>query len=104
METNISITIFNIESTFTHAPEVSFDEIDYRNEVDLKNAQESMLKEQFVKIEAFKMIRKALENCFKVNGPNGYEDCREIADKYMALLPESRATGFLGYQRNDPTK
>ncbi|ODQ48620.1 hypothetical protein PICMEDRAFT_14160 [Pichia membranifaciens NRRL Y-2026] len=92
------------ESEFKHAPSVSFDEIDYRNEVDLKKAQESMLKEQFVKIEVVKIVRKALENCFKVNGPNGYEDCREIADKYMALLPESRAQGYLGYQRNDPTK
>ncbi|GMM31105.1 hypothetical protein DAMA08_038500 [Martiniozyma asiatica (nom. inval.)] len=90
--------------TFKHAPEVSFDEIDYRNPVDLKNAQESMLKEQFVKIEYLKMVRKALENCWKVSGPNGYEDCRELADKYLALLPESRVQGYLGYQRNDPTK
>lgn len=89
---------------FQHAPEVSFDEIDYRNAADLKDAQESLLKEQFVKVEVVKIVRKALENCFKVNGPNGYEDCREIADKYMALLPESRASGYLGYQRNDPTK
>ncbi|GMM44657.1 hypothetical protein DAPK24_012320 [Pichia kluyveri] len=92
------------ESKFQHAPEVSFDEIDYRNANDLKKAQESLLKEQFVKVEILKIVRKSLENCFKVNGPNGYEDCREIADKYLALLPESRVSGYLGYQRNDPTK
>ncbi|VEU21282.1 DEKNAAC102596 [Brettanomyces naardenensis] len=89
---------------FQHAPEVSFDEIDYRNPQDLKAAQESMLKEQFVRVEMVKMVRKALETCFKVNGPNGYEECRNLADKYMDMLPDYRAQGYLGYQRNDPTK
>ncbi|QPG72838.1 hypothetical protein FOA43_000140 [Brettanomyces nanus] len=89
---------------FEHAPEVSFDEIDYRNHADLKAAQESMLKEQFVKVEMVKFVRKALENCFKVNGPNGYEECRNLADKYLDMLPECRAQGYLGYQRNDPKK
>ncbi|GMG48695.1 unnamed protein product [Ambrosiozyma monospora] len=83
---------------------ISFDEIDYRNTHDLRRAQESLLREQFVKIEALKIVRKALENCFKVNGPNGFEECRNLADKYLDLLPESRAQGYLGYQRNDPSK
>lgn len=89
---------------FQSNKDVSFDDIDYRNPVDLKAAQETLLKEQFVKVEYLKLVRKALENCWKVSGPNGYEDCRELADKYLALLPESRAQGYLGYQRNDPSK
>ncbi len=89
---------------FKKSPDVSFDEIDYRNPLDLKNAQESMLREQFIRIEALKMVRKALENCFRVNGPSGFEECRDLADKYLALLPNSRGEGFLGYQRNDPSK
>lgn len=96
--------LFFSDSKFQHAPQVSFDEIDYRNSNDLKAAQESLLKEQFVQIEVLKVVRKALENCFRVNGPNGYEDCREIADKYLNLLPDARASGYLGYQRNDPSK
>lgn len=89
---------------FQTSPNVSFDDIDYRDPVALKQAQETLLKEQFVKVEYLKLVRKALENCWKVSGPNGYEDCRELADKYLALLPESRAQGYLGYQRNDPSK
>ncbi|ODV83476.1 hypothetical protein CANARDRAFT_29925 [[Candida] arabinofermentans NRRL YB-2248] len=92
------------EATFKRSPDVSFDEIDYRNPMDLKNAQESMLREQFVRIEVFKMVRKALENCFRVNGPNAFEECRDLADKYLDMLPNSRAQGYMGYQRNDPSK
>ncbi|KAF6010374.1 hypothetical protein HII13_003148 [Brettanomyces bruxellensis] len=89
---------------FEHAPEVSFDEIDYKNPNELKAARESMLKEQFVRVEMLKIVRKALETCFQVNGPNNYEECRNLADKYLDMLPDHRAQGYLGYQRNDPSK
>lgn len=90
--------------SFKQSPNVSFDNIDYNDPIALKNAQESLLREQFVKIEIVKTVRKALENCFRVAGPNANEDCREIAEKYMNMLPDGRAQGFLGYQRNDPSK
>ncbi|KAG7880858.1 hypothetical protein KL905_002274 [Ogataea polymorpha] len=89
---------------FKKSPDVSFDDIDYRDPLELKKAQESLMREQFIKLEVLKIVRKALENCFKVNGPNAYEDCRNLANRYLDLLPESRAQGFLGYQRNDPSK
>ncbi|KAG7864989.1 hypothetical protein KL918_005115 [Ogataea parapolymorpha] len=89
---------------FKKSPDVSFDDIDYRDPLELKKAQESLMREQFIKVEVLKIVRKALENCFRVNGPNAHEECRNLANRYLDLLPESRAQGFLGYQRNDPSK
>ncbi|AOA61624.1 Subunit of mitochondrial NADH:ubiquinone oxidoreductase (complex I) [Komagataella phaffii CBS 7435] len=86
------------------SPNVSFDDIDYNNSQDLHNAQESLLREQWIRVSALKVCRKALESCYKTSGPNHYEDCREIAEKYLNMLPDHRIQGFLGYQKNDPSK
>ncbi|CDK26431.1 unnamed protein product [Kuraishia capsulata CBS 1993] len=63
-----------------------------------------MLREQWVRVAALKTVRKALENCYKISGPNHYEDCRQIADMYLDMLKDHRVGGYLGYQRNDPSK
>lgn len=86
------------------APHVSFDEIDYSDTEALKLAQDSMLKEQHVKAAMLKYVRRALEGCFKTSGPNHFEDCREIRERYMNLLPESIIQGYQGYQKTDPSK
>ncbi|ODV96676.1 hypothetical protein PACTADRAFT_48499 [Pachysolen tannophilus NRRL Y-2460] len=86
------------------SPNVSFDTINYAEPEQLRLAQESMLREQLVRVAALKVVRKALEKCYAVTAPNHYEDCREIAEKYMDMLPNHRVQGYLGYQKNDPSK
>lgn len=84
---------------------VSFDEIDYSNYSDLRKAQESMIREQWIRINALKVCRKALEKCYKQKGVNHFEDCRDLAERYMQMMDtQGRVDGFYGYQKNDPSK
>lgn len=83
---------------------MSFDNIDYTNESQIAAAQDSMIREQWVRVSALKTVRRALEKCYKVSGVNQYEDCKPLAEKYLDMLPNHRVSGYLGYQKNDPSK
>lgn len=88
----------------TRAPHVSFDNIDYTNSEQLYQAQDSMIREQWVRVSALKTVRRALEKCYKISGVNHYEECKPLAEKYMQMLPDHRVSGYMGYQKNDPSK
>ncbi|GMM35796.1 hypothetical protein DASC09_031210 [Saccharomycopsis crataegensis] len=84
---------------------VSFDTIDYANGQQLKDAKDSMLREQWIRSSALKTVRRALEKCYRVSNVNQWEDCKPLADKYLEMLPEySRVGGYLFYMKNDPSK
>lgn len=63
-----------------------------------------MLREQWIRSNALRVCRNALEKCYKHHGVNHYEECRDLAEKYLQMLPTHQVTGFYGYQRNDPSK
>ncbi|AOW00797.1 hypothetical protein B0I72DRAFT_142181 [Yarrowia lipolytica] len=83
---------------------VSFDDINYNDHKKVREAQESYTREQFIRLEALKTVRKALEKCYEESGPNHFEDCKNLAEQYLDMLPTHRLQGYLGYQRNDPSK
>lgn len=83
---------------------VSFDEINYDDREQVRQAQESLIREQAIRVQALDTVRKALEKCFETQGPNQQENCKHLAERYLDLLPTSEMRGFLSYQRNDPTK
>lgn len=83
---------------------VSFDSIDYNNPRQVRDAQQTLIREQAVRVKALEVVRKALERCFETQGVNQFENCKEIAERYLDLLPNSEMRGYLAYQRNDWTK
>lgn len=83
---------------------MSFDDIDYKDAEKLRQAKESMLREEFIRVSALKTLRRSLEQCYKVSGVNAYEECKPMADKYIDLLPENTVAGYMFYMRNDPSK
>uniref|UniRef100_A0A060T4C2 ARAD1A15818p n=1 Tax=Blastobotrys adeninivorans TaxID=409370 RepID=A0A060T4C2_BLAAD len=83
---------------------VSFDDIDYNDPKQLRAAQQSMIREQWIRVEALKVLRGALEKCFQTQGSNQYENCKDLAERYLDMLPNHKVQGYLAYQRNDPTK
>lgn len=82
---------------------MSFDDINYDNYKELQQAQESMIREQWIRVNALKVCRTALEKCYKHKGVNHLEDCRGLAERYMMLL-DTKVDGCMGYQKNDPSK
>lgn len=60
---------------------VSFDDIDYNDQRQIRAAQDSMLREQYIRVETLKVIRRALEKCYQTQGANQYENCKDLAGK-----------------------
>lgn len=58
---------------------MSFDDIDYNDPKQLRAAQQSMVREQWIRVEALKVMRHALEKCFQTQGNNQYENCKDLA-------------------------
>lgn len=83
---------------------VSFDEIDYSDHRKVRQAQESLIREQAIRVKSLEVLRRALEKCFETQGPNQQEACKDLAERYLDMLPNSEMRGYLKYQRNDPTK
>lgn len=65
---------------------VSFDDIDYNNQRQIKAAQDSMLREQWIRVEALKVMRRALEKCYETQGQNQYENCKDLAGKFSFVF------------------
>lgn len=47
------------------------------------DAREQRVRERFVAIEEAKMLREKLQACYRREGVNHYQNCRELADAYM---------------------
>jgi hypothetical protein len=63
------------------------------------------VREQWIRMSALKTVRKALEKCYRHHGVNHFEDCRELAERYMQMLDtHGNVKGYYGYQKNDPSK
>lgn len=72
---------FNLGQEHIRPEPVSFDDIDYSDSKALRSAQDSLIREQWIRVEALKTVRHALEKCFQTQGPNQYENCKDIAGK-----------------------
>jgi len=72
---------------------VSFDDIDYSDAKALRSAQDSLIREQWIRVEALKTVRRALEKCFQTQGPNQYENCKDIAGKITTSTKHSYTKG-----------
>jgi hypothetical protein len=83
---------------------VSFDDIDYSDYSQLRKAQQSMVREQWIQVKELGITREALEKCFETQQVNQLENCKYLAERYLDMLRTHRQKGFLAYQRNDPTK
>lgn len=39
-----------------------------------------------------RIVRDQLQTCYRVEGVNHYETCRELSEKYVTLLQENRVS------------
>lgn len=83
---------------------VSFDEIDYENFNDVAQARKSMLREQWIRNSELKITREALRKCKQYHGQDAQKNCKPLVLKYMKMIETYPLQGYLGYQKNDPSK
>lgn len=41
-----------------------------------------------------RLIRNQLKRCYKTENVNHYQNCKELAEKYLSLLKESKVKGW----------
>lgn len=58
--------------------------------VGYRNSLEQSAREAFVAQEKIKIVRERLAECYNREGVNHYQNCKEIAQKYFALITAPR--------------
>ncbi|KAL8993338.1 MAG: hypothetical protein Q9169_006425 [Polycauliona sp. 2 TL-2023] len=78
----------------------TFDGVDYNDTPSLKAAQDSIIKEQWVKSMMNRLIRGELQKCYYREGVNHLEKCGKLRERYFETLPDARVKGYLFQQQN----
>ncbi|MCJ1301892.1 hypothetical protein MMC08_004693 [Hypocenomyce scalaris] len=78
----------------------TFDGVDYDDTPRLKQAQDAIIREQWVKSMMARLVRDELGKCYIREGVNHLEKCGKLRDRYLELLKESRVKGYLFEQQN----
>ncbi|KAI9845119.1 MAG: hypothetical protein M1838_001864 [Thelocarpon superellum] len=78
----------------------TFDGVDYDDDVRLKQAQDAVTREQWVKSMMARLVRDELGRCYYREGVNHLEKCGGLRERYFELLKDSRVPGYLFEQQN----
>jgi len=58
------------------------------------DAREQKLREDWIKLMEHRLLRDQLKKCYKTEGVNHFQNCKELAEKYLNLLEESKIKGY----------
>jgi hypothetical protein len=53
-------------------------------------ARDAHVRESWVRAMEARIVRDQLQSCYRTEGVNHYETCRELSEKYITLLRENR--------------
>jgi len=56
--------------------------------------RDEWIRESWVKAMEARIVRDNLEKCYRVEGVNHYEKCRDLSEKYQTMLKENRVKGY----------
>ena len=57
-------------------------------------ARDAHVRESWVRAMEARIVRDQLQSCYRAEGVNHYESCRELSEKYTTLLKENRVGFF----------
>jgi hypothetical protein len=81
----------------------TFQGVDFNDLQALRNAQDAIIREQWVKQMMARLVRDELGKCYVQHGVNHLEKCGVYRDRYIQLLKENREKGYRGQMLNyDP--
>ncbi|KAI1435333.1 hypothetical protein GGR50DRAFT_656934 [Xylaria sp. CBS 124048] len=78
----------------------TFDGVDYDDNKRLKQAQDAIIREQWVQVMMRRLVRQELGKCYRREGVNHLEKCGHLRERYLQLLKNSRVTGYRFEQQN----
>ncbi len=74
----------------------TFDDVDYDDTPRLKQAQDAIIREQWVKSMMARLVREELGKCYYREGVNHLEKCGALRGKLVAFWGGLRALGLEG--------
>ncbi|KAF3906228.1 hypothetical protein ABW20_dc0101812 [Dactylellina cionopaga] len=63
----------------------TFDGVDYDDNKALKDAQDAIIREQWVKLMMARLVQEELSKCYRKNGNNHLEKCGLLRDGGIAI-------------------
>ncbi|CAH2354836.1 hypothetical protein CLIB1423_19S01376 [[Candida] railenensis] len=63
-----------------------------------------MLREQWIRTQSLRVTHEALRKCNLYHEQDAQKNCRPLVLKYMKMIESYGVQGYLGYQKNDPSK
>ncbi|EWC46343.1 mitochondrial NADH-ubiquinone oxidoreductase subunit [Drechslerella stenobrocha 248] len=72
----------------------SFEGVDYDDNKALKDAQDAVIREQWVKLMMGRLLQDELRKCYRKNGNNHLEKCGLLRERYFELLPHMKIQGY----------
>ncbi|RYP54189.1 hypothetical protein DL768_000968 [Monosporascus sp. mg162] len=82
----------------------TFDGVDYEDNKRLKQAQDAVVREQWVQVMMGRLVREELQKCYYREGVNHLEKCGPLREKYLQMLKDHRVRGYLFEQQNYVSK
>ncbi|KAL2757552.1 hypothetical protein ACRALDRAFT_1074546 [Sodiomyces alcalophilus JCM 7366] len=82
----------------------TFDGVDYDDNKAFKQAQDAIIREQWVGAMMVRLVGEELGKCYSREGVNHLENCGHLREKYLQLLKEKKVTGTLFQQTNYVSK
>ncbi|KAH8555817.1 hypothetical protein BGW37DRAFT_478681 [Umbelopsis sp. PMI_123] len=72
----------------------TLDQVDTTDRKAVYAAREQKIRDDWVKAMEARIIREQLSKCYKTEGVNHYQNCRELADLYLKAVKENKVEGF----------
>ncbi|KAK3898611.1 NADH-ubiquinone oxidoreductase 12 kDa subunit, mitochondrial [Staphylotrichum tortipilum] len=82
----------------------TFDGVDFDDTARLKQAQDAIIREQWVQVMMGHLVREELSKCYYREGVNHLENCGRLRERYLELLKTARVRGYRFEQQNYYTK
>lgn len=78
----------------------TFDNVDMSDTLAVKAAQDSIIREQWVRSMMARLVRDEMGRCYRREGVNHLEKCSLLRNRYLELLKESKVRGYLFQMQN----
>ncbi|KAI1828161.1 hypothetical protein F4861DRAFT_490920 [Xylaria intraflava] len=78
----------------------TFNGVDYDDNKRLKQAQDAVIREQWVQVMMGRLVREELSKCYVREGVNHLEKCGILRETYLRMLKAYKVTGYRFNQQN----
>ncbi|KAI7903095.1 uncharacterized protein BX663DRAFT_551942 [Cokeromyces recurvatus] len=78
--------------TFERVP--SLEQVDPNDHKAVYAARNQKIRDDWVKVMEARLIKEKLDECYRTEGVNHYQTCRELADMYFATIKTHKVEGF----------